>query len=391
MTRTIRAARIHTMEHSRESGAPVLENGALVVRDDRIAAVGRFNDIRREWPGPVEDLGDVALAPGVINAHCHLELVHGKGRTREGQGFMSWVASLLPLLAEMPEQEAVVRAAQEMRAKGTVHVCDIATRQPEMAAEAMDAAGLSYHLFRECIGFSSPCIPEASELISSATEMSRMALAGHALYSTSPETLRVAKGWDAAHDLPFSIHLAEHQGEVEMLSFGTGVWATFLRDKLVPKDYQPPGVSPVAYADALGLLDHRTLAVHCVHLTDEDIDILARRESGVCLCPRSNEYIGVGRAPLEKLMASGATLCLGTDSLASNWDLDVWNEVRFLLENARARITLPEILAWLTANPAKVLGLENDLGALAPGRLARWSIVPEDMEERIMENYRGFC
>jgi aminodeoxyfutalosine deaminase len=391
MTRTIRAARIHTMEHSKESGAPVLENGALVVRDDRIAAVGRFSDIHREWPGPVEDLGDVTLAPGVINAHCHLELVHGKGRTLEGQGFMPWVASLLPLLAQTPAQEAVDRAAQEMRALGTVHVCDIATRQPEMAAKAMDTAELSYHLFRECIGFSSSCIQDLPESLSSPTGLGRTALAGHALYSTSPEMLNAAKGWDAAHGLPFSIHLAEHQGEVEMLSSGTGVWATFLKGKLVPGDYQPPGVSPVAYADSLGLLDHRTLAVHCVHLTDEDIDILTRRKSGVCLCPRSNEYIGVGRAPWEKLMASGATLCLGTDSLASNHDLDVWNEVRFLLENARARITLPEILAWLTANPAKVLGLENDLGALAPGRLARWSIVPEDVEEKILENNRGFC
>ena len=380
MTRTIRAARIHTMGHSRESGAPVLENGALVVRDDRIAAVGRFSDIRREWPGPVEDLGDVALAPGVINAHCHLELVHGKARTREGQGFMPWVASLLPLLAQPPDKDAMVRAAREMRALGTAHLCDIATRQPEMTAEAMDAAGLSYHLFRECIGFSSPCTSESP--LSPAIDLSRTALAGHALYSTSPKTLRAAKGWDTAHGLPFSIHLAEHQGEVEMLSSGTGVWATFLKDKLVPGDYQPPGASPVVYADSLGLLDHRTLAVHCVHLTDNDIDILTRRESGVCLCPRSNEYIGVGRAPWEKLMASGATLCLGTDSLASNWDLDVWNEVRFLLESAGFRITLPEILAWLTTNPAKVLGLENHLGALTPGHLARWSTVPKDIEEK---------
>ena len=391
MKRTIRAGRIHTME----PGAPVLENGALAVRDDRIAAVGRFSDIRREWSGPVEDLGDAALAPGVVNAHGHLELAHCKARTKEGWGFMAWVASLLPLLAEPPEKEVVVRAAREMRAKGAVHVCDIATRRSGMAAEAMDAAGLSYHLFRECIGFSSPsCIPEPSKLPgggSPAIVPGRTALAGHALYSTSPETLRAAKGWDTAHDLPFSIHLAEHQGEVEMLSSGTGVWATFLKDKLAPKDYQPPGVSPVAYADALGLLDSRTLAVHCVHLTDSDIEILARQGAGVCLCPRSNEYIGVGRAPWEKLMASGATLCLGTDSLASNRDLDVWNEVRFLLENVRTRITLPEILVWLTTNPAKVLGLENDLGALAPGRLARWSIVPEDVEERIMENYRGFC
>ncbi|KUG29547.1 amidohydrolase [hydrocarbon metagenome] len=134
----------------------------------------------------------------------------------------------------------------------------------------------------------------------------------------------------------------------------------------------------MAQADALGLLDARTLAVHAVHVDDADIRILVERGCGVCLCPRSNAFIGVGRAPWEKLAAAGARLCLGTDSLASNTDLDLWNEVRYLLKHGK-RFSLTAALAALTTTPARVLGREKTMGMLAPGMRSGVTLLPGDL------------
>ena len=183
--------------------------------------------------------------------------------------------------------------------------------------------------------------------------------------------------WCARQNKTFTLHLAEHPGEVELLATGKGAFAEILAERILPKDFTPPGMSPVAYADALNLLDDRTLAVHCVRLSDTDIEILRTRRVNVCLCPRSNAFIGVGRAPWERLAHAGINLCLGTDSLGSNHDLNLWNEAEYVLDNFKGALSLADVLAWMTTNPAGALGLEQTLGELTPGKQARYSVVPD--------------
>ncbi|MFP5258214.1 MAG: amidohydrolase family protein, partial [Acidobacteriota bacterium] len=205
---------------------------------------------------------------------------------------------------------------------------------------------------------------------------------GHALYSTSPDTLRRAKALCRDRGAPFCLHLAEHPGEVELLASGTGEFAALLRGRLLPGDWRAPGRTPVAEAQAQGLLGRDTLAVHAVHLTKADVAILADSGATACLCPRSNARIGVGTADAPALLAAGIPLALGTDSLASNDDLDLWNEVRALLA-AHPGLPGRAILAALTVVPARLLGRANDLGRLAPGATGGIAVIPPDLAEAL--------
>ncbi len=146
-------------------------------------------------------------------------------------------------------------------------------------------------------------------------------------------------------------------------------------------DFAAPKKRPVQQAAELNLLDESTLAVHCVKVTDEDIETVRQSGATVCLCPRSNEFIGVGREKKEKWMASGVDLCLGTDSLASNHDLDLFNEGVYLKQNIRCELSLEDLLAMLTRNPAKIMGVADKLGTLEPGKLAAFATVPDKILE----------
>jgi cytosine/adenosine deaminase-related metal-dependent hydrolase len=205
---------------------------------------------------------------------------------------------------------------------------------------------------------------------------------GHALYSTSPDTLRRAMALCRNRAAPFCLHLAEHPGEVELLATGSGEFAELLRGRLLPKDWKAPGRSPVAEAQAQGLLGPGALAVHAVHLTPRDRAILAATDTTVCLCPRSNARIGVGTADAAALLAAGVRLTLGTDSLASNDDLDLWNEVRALFAH-QPDLPGQAILAALTTVPARLLGRTADLGRLVPGALAGVAVIPPDLAPRL--------
>ncbi|MEF3697122.1 amidohydrolase family protein [Desulfolutivibrio sp.] len=375
------ARRVMTMA----PGATPLVDAAVIVRDREILAVGPRRSTLAGFSGPIQDHGPATLVPGLINAHCHLELAHLRGAIPSGLGFAEWVRRLVALPMGVFDQDATQAAAREMRTSGTACVADIATRHPGAAARTFIREGLDFISFFEEFGFTppkgdTPSWPADLHELPHGLFAAHVSVAGHALYSTHPERLRAAKAWAARHGKPFSLHLAEHLGEVALLADGTGDFAELLRKRVLPRDFRPPGRSPVAHADALGLLDEHTLVVHGVHVDDADIRTLAGRGCGVCLCPRSNAYIGVGRAPVEKLAAAGVRLCLGTDSPASNTDLDLWNEVRYLLQHWE-RFSLVAALAALTTTPARLLGRENSLGMLEPGMRSGVALLPIDLED----------
>jgi len=368
-------------------GRPVIDDGCVLIdrATQTVAAVGRYRDLVADLDGACKDLGAHTVAPGLVNCHTHLELSHMRGRLPQGQGFEAWVKQMLALPLGNIESEFLAQTLADCRAQGTAFVADITSRRPLDVAAACGQAGLEFLLFGEPLGFGRdgagpPDIwPAPVAALAPSFIEAHVAAAGHGLYSTHPATLQAGKAWDRARNRPYSIHLAEHVGEVELLATGRGSFAELLRGRILPKEFAAPSLSPVAYADKLGLLDERTLAVHCVHVDNADIALLHARGVNVCLCPRSNLYIGVGRAPVEKFWAAGLNLCLATDSLASNQDLDLWNELRFFLENSATRCTLAEALALVTVNPAQALGIDTAFGTLEPGKRAAVSIVPPNL------------
>ncbi len=137
--------------------------------------------------------------------------------------------------------------------------------------------------------------------------------------------------------------------------------------------------TPVEYGRDLNLLDSSTLAVHCVQVSDSDLQILHETGANICLCPRSNDFIGVGRAPFEKILATEINVCLGTDSLASNYDLNLWNELSFFIREIDLEFSISEAVQLLSHNPAQALLMADRLGTLAKGKIWKYAIMPDEV------------
>ena len=375
MVELVRAAKAATMI----PGAPVIDDAAILVNQGVIEAVGSYADLAPAHSGEVLDLGDVFLCPGLINAHSHLELAHLKGKCPSGQGFVTWVEDLLKQPIFDLEPDRLDEAVRELKRTGTIMVGDIATRFAKEMAGVLEASGLFFAVFCEAIGES---LPKKTFIPKGEFEAGFISVAGHSLYTTHKDVLRAAKAEARDKGLPFSLHLAEHPEETHMMRDGSGPLPPMLEKARIGLDnFTPPGVSPTARARDLGLLDPDTLAVHCVQLSDDDLDILAETRANVCLCPRSNDYIGVGQARWEGLMERGVNLCLGTDGLCSNHDLDLFSEALYVRERIQADFPLETALAWMTSNPAKALNMDHKLGSLEPGKAARWCAVPPEVEQ----------
>ena len=372
-----RCRRILTMDPKR----PVLNNGIIWTGHGSILAIGPYSLAKDDFPAPIQDLGEQTMIPGLLNAHTHLELSHLRGLTTPGEGFAPWVQSLLKLPVQKLEPDLIHQAIQEMVALGVAGIGDISGQNPRRMHEIHTELPIPTRLFVEFLGFSSSSV--VSWPVDTHPRDAFLTAAGHALYSTHPDLLHKVKSWTARYNRPFSMHLAEHEGELELLATGQGDFADFLRGKLLPDSYRPPGLSPVAYADRMGLLDHKTLAVHCVHLSRRDIHTLRDKMVHVCLCPRSNAYIQCGRPPAEDLHRTGVNLCLGTDGLSSNHDLNLWNEARYLAHMWQGNLSLTELISLITINPARALNLEQTTGSLQPGKLARFSLVPRELEHSL--------
>ncbi|UZP69107.1 amidohydrolase family protein [Desulfovibrio mangrovi] len=374
--------------HGSRSPIPCIHDGVIVAENGIIIDVLPYADFAATYDFTPQDLGNLTILPGLINCHCHLELSHLGGIAVQRQGFPAWIGSLLPRLGEAVTETALDAALSEMAATDTVHVADVNGRAPLPAYEAAMHHEVGIDLQLEVFGYAFPEGFTAADLweffLSGAASglpddvrKRNTVLAGHALYSTHPSALVFAKHWCRSRERHFSVHLAEQADEEEMLLRGTGRLREMLNQRVLPKDYTAPGMRPVAYAAELGLLDDSTLAVHCVHCNDADIALLHESGTNVCLCPRSNEYIGVGTAPVHKFLEAGLNLCLGTDSLASNHDLNLWNEARKLRDDHD--VSTQALLRMLTVNGAHALGLTKTLGTLEPGKHFRYAVLPEDL------------
>lgn len=367
-------------------GAGRVDDAAVLVSGRRILDAGPRRQVLRGFGGPVDDLGDAVLVPGLLNAHVHLELAGLRGQSPRGVGFPAWAAWLSARKPSPPSAGVLAAAVREMAETGTAGVIDVGSRAGPAVVAALAEAGLSGLVCHEYFGFRPgppDDLPPALAAAGRAANGLRTAPSGHALYSTSPDNLGRARAACRRLGAPFCLHLAETAGEVALLADGTGELAALLGGRVLPKGYRPPGRSPVAHAQALGCLGPDVLAVHAVWLQAADVRILADTGTAVCLCPRSNRHIGVGRADAPALAAAGVPLCLGTDSLASNDDLNLWNEVRALLAD-HPDFPAPVLLAALTATPARLLGRQRELGLLAPGAVGGYAVIPPDLASRLV-------
>ncbi|HEX6849932.1 MAG TPA: amidohydrolase family protein [Candidatus Polarisedimenticolaceae bacterium] len=382
---------VYTARHLLPVGSPPVVDGAVAVADGRVVAVGRRKDVVKSVKAAeVRDLGEAIVMPGLVNAHTHLELswMHEVGLP-DGD-YVGWIRAVVARRGDADEARirAAAKAAIEgMTSRGTVAVGDV--QNTTLVPALLAASTLRGVMFHELLGWraaDAERILERAAVALDAIESDRavkeargrllLALTPHAAHSTSAPLLKALGGRAAATSEPIAIHVAESEDEVRLLRDGTGPFADFLRERGVWDDaWKAPGLTPVDHLDRLGLLTPRTLAVHGVHLTHTDMARLQARGTTVVTCPRSNRTLGVGVAPVPKLLGSGIPVAIGTDSLASSPDLDLFAEIQALREE-HPTLAPAAALRMATLNGARALGISADLGTIEKGRLASLVVVP---------------
>jgi cytosine/adenosine deaminase-related metal-dependent hydrolase len=347
---------------------PPIADGMVTIDRDTIAGVGAHDG------GTGEDLGDVAILPGLVNAHTHLELSWMRGRVPPSVSMPAWAASLIMLRRSTAGEpaEPIVDAIREARRSGTCLVGDVANTIATY--EPLLDSTLSAVLFREVLGFAAPdpetVVRSAADQIATLTPAAwlRPAIAPHAPYSVSPALMAAIARWNG--DRPFTIHLGESAQEVEFLRDGTGEWRALLdRVGAWNPAWTPPGCGPVGYLDRMGLVNERLLAVHGVQFTDDELGRLAAAGATVVACPRSNRWTGAGEPPIDRFYASGARVAIGTDSLASVEDLNLFAEIAEVRRLA-PRVPASRLLESATRAGARALGFGSELGSIEPGKRA---------------------
>ncbi|HHO47542.1 MAG TPA: amidohydrolase [Desulfobacteraceae bacterium] len=369
--------------------APVIADGAIAAGGGKIIDVGPAGELRKKYPdAPVRDHEECALTPSLVNAHIHLELSHLHiPHCRESvNGFTDWIATLLDLRGRHSADDAGVEAAarrimQQQHGSGVIALGDIGNTDLGLLLSREFPGALLP--FREFLGRSVQTRRTVRERLE--REPDGRLFTAHAPYSTHPELIQSLKSRARRLGHPFPIHVAEPPSEGDLLSRGSGELYAFLRGRgFLDEAYRPPsGIDnsgSVRYLHSLGVLDRRTVCVHCIHVSPGEIEVLAETGAGVCLCPGSNRYLQVGTAPTDRFLQHGILPALGTDSLASNPELSVWREMRILREN-HPGIDPADIFAMATLGGASALGLENSFGSLTPGNSTHFLAVP--LKERI--------
>ncbi len=363
--------------------APPLLDGALVIRDGVIHAVGPAAALIRDFPDePCEVLKGAILLPGLVNAHTHLELTGLHGRLPLGRSFIEWVAALLAL---RPELDAAFLAASASEGaatllrSGVTCVADITTSGASLGP--LKALGLRGIVFQEVLGLDPDQAPQRlsaarAALRSLAAEASgsllSVGLSPHAPYSVSEPLLEGCADLQRRTPFPTTTHLAESPDEVAYIGLGLGPIASELLPLVgrTAPSHQVCGESPVAFLTRFGLLSERLLAVHAVHVGGSDLKLLKAHGVALAICPRSNHHLRVGSAPLPRYLASRLRVGLGTDSLASNETLSLWDEMRFALTLYGGAVTPQQLMTMATIGGAAALGMEAEIGSLGPGKRA---------------------
>jgi aminodeoxyfutalosine deaminase len=355
---------------------PPIRDGWIRTEEGRITAFGHCRPGDLTEPDEI-DLGNVAVLPALVNAHTHLELSWMRGCIGPAASFGEWVRALIDLRRSAAGDHERVRAAipraiQEARAFGTGVVGDVSNTL--QASEFLAGSRMAGIVFYELLGFVGA---EAAGIVAQAAEHLRRAaprgvphvLAPHAPYSVSPQLFgEIRRTLQGSIRPQSTLHLGESAGEVEFLSDGTG-WCRHLLDDLGKWDgaWAVPRCGPVDYIDRMGFLNAHIMLVHGVHFTADEIARVARVGATVVSCPRGNQLTGAGEPPIAELFDAGVCVAVGTDSLASVPDLNVFaelSEMRRLAPDVPAR----RLLESATINGARALGFDAEYGTIDAGK-----------------------
>lgn len=350
----------------------VILDGAIGFEDDRIIYVGptpeEFNEYDR-----IIDAGQRTVIPGLVNTHGHTAMSLLRGYA-DDLPLQDWLEKKMwPLEAQFTAEHVkwgTLLSIVEMLKTGTTTFVDMYDHM-DTVAEMVEIAGMRASLCRGVIGLCPPDVQQSK--LDEATEFAKKwngaangriktMMSPHGAYTCPPDYIEKIVARAEELDLPIHIHMSETQFEVEQNV----------------RDY---GSRPVEHLEKLGVFHRPTLVAHAVHLTDEELDILAKYDVKVSHNPISNLKLASGIAPVPKMLEKGICVSLGTDSSASNNNLDLFEEMKMvaLLHKGvhldPVAVPAVEALRIATSNGAKALLMDQEIGSLEVGKQADFIVV----------------
>ncbi|MBF0275292.1 MAG: amidohydrolase family protein [Nitrospinae bacterium] len=350
-----------------------IKKGAIAVINNLIEDVDCQENIVQKYPGAfIEVYEGKVILPGFINSHTHLDfsLYQNQLKMKNNETFFDWidrVISLQPKTTLEMRKKGAVEGVKQITMSQTAVVGDI-THNP-FSCTMLQESGLSGVCFHELSGF----LPEMAESLMNAaceaikeisTSNFNHVVVPHSPYAVSEKLLKMLgkKGGLT------SFHLAESKDETTFLLKGEAKMKKIMEGLgKWNRNWKPPKVSPVKYFFDLGLLHEKSLAVHMVEVKEKDYPLLEQSKTNICLCPRSNLWLKNGLPPAKDYIDLGLNVCLGTDGLGSNDDLNIINEMK-AFKKFFPEIPDKTIVEMTTINSAKSLELQKNFGSLEKGK-----------------------
>ena len=377
----VRARLVVTMD------GPPIENGAVAISGSRIVDVGTFQEISARTSEEILDLGEQALLPGLINAHCHLDYTCLRGRIPRQDSFAGWIRAINAEKAKLgPEAyvTSITAGFLEARRFGTTTIANL-TAFPELISQIRPLIRTWW--FPELINVRTPELVNVilDRAIKVLKEVEHCGLAPHAPFTASEKLYRECQGRAGQNFLRLTTHLAESREEMSMFRDASGPLYEFLKQLGRPMTdcgNQTPLARFFQYVDE----EEPWLLVHVNELVNADLDLLRRAKPNfrIVHCPRSHNYFRHSPFQFQNLRKLGFNICLGTDSLASNDDLSLFAEMR-AFQREFTDVHAQEILEMATVKPALALGRDDLLGRIRPNAAADLIAIPCPKKEETFE------
>jgi len=378
---------------------PPIENGAFVVEGASIVEAGSVHQILRKHLGEVVDLGEVAVLPGLINAHCHLDYTLMRGAILPARSFAHWVNRINALKRSFTDSD-YVRAMRlgfaELRRNGITTVLDIVAN-PQIFPFLPSAPIRTWFCLELIDVRPRPWIDESAYgswlfFSEKVKPVGGLGLSPHAPYTASSKMYELALKCSRMLNMLVTTHVGESHEEYDMFAENRGALYDFVSTLGRPMT-DCGTTSPLRYLIKNGLIDEDCILAHLNELDGDDLELLndARwRALHVVHCPKSHRFLHHRRFPMEALFERGLNVCLGTDSLASNDSLNLFSEMRTAKKNY-PELTARELLEMVTVRPARALKMERHLAKIASGYLADLIAIPftgsvDEVYEAIIQN-----
>lgn len=346
----------------------VIENGAVAVKGENIAEVGKAGELSTCKASKTIDARGGIIMPGLINTHTHASMTIFRGLA-DDLPLMAWLNDhIFPAEAGLtPEKvyDGALLACAEMILSGTTCFCDMYLFEDHVAQAAKEA-GMRAVVGEVLFDFPSPnygSLEKGFAYTEMLVEKYRndplinIAVEPHSTYLCAPGLLEKASLLAQKNDLLLVIHVSETKNEISEIN-------------------EKYGLTPVGFLASLGVLSPNLLACHCVHLTEDDIALLKKHDVKVAHNPESNMKLASGIAPAPELLKMGVCVGIGTDGCASNNNLDIFHEMSMAAKLGKVHMHDPaamnakSVLRMATIDGARALGLSGITGSLEPGKKA---------------------